>query len=173
MQLANGCQGSPSTACWASPSGAWLHRTPGVTEALRRVEVVEQQPAALAPLQPVGQQRRGGGQPLGREQTRPFQFALEMPCGLAAHQQLGQHLAPTPFAGTDVALPGQHPQQTVQAQFGSASAIRQGHPQWQLRVAPGGLQFGQSHRRDSLRRRRWSRRRYHCSTSAESRGSST
>ncbi|CRQ76465.1 hypothetical protein PAERUG_E16_London_17_VIM_2_04_14_02402 [Pseudomonas aeruginosa] len=173
MQLANGCQGfAEHRLLGIAQRRLGLHRTPGVTEALRRVEVVEQQPAALALLQPVGQQRRGG-QPLGREQTRPFQFALEMPCGLAAHQQLGQHLAPTPFAGTDVALPGQHPQQTVQAQFGSASAIRQGHPQWQLRVAPGGLQFGQSHRRDSLRRRRWSRRRYHCSTSAESRGSST
>lgn len=149
MQLANGCQGfAEHRLLGIAQRRLGLHRTPGVTEALRRVEVVEQQPAALALLQPVGQQRRGG-QPLGREQTRPFQFALEMPCGLAAHQQLGQHLAPTPFAGTDVALPGQHPQQTVQAQFGSASAIRQGHPQWQLRVAPGGLQFGQSHRRDS------------------------
>lgn len=131
MQLANGRKGfAEHRSLGIVQRRPGLHGTPGVAEALRRLEVVEQQPAALAFLQSVGQQRRGG-QSLGREQARPFQFALEMPCGLAAHQQLGQHLAPTPFAGTDVALPRQHPQQAVETQLGSAGAIRQGHPQRQ------------------------------------------
>ncbi len=59
MQLANGCQGfAEHRLLGIAQRRLGLHRTPGVTEALRRVEVVEQQPAALALLQPVGQQRR-------------------------------------------------------------------------------------------------------------------
>ncbi len=70
-----------------------FHRRPGIGQALSAVEEFEEQPAALAFLEAVGQQLRCGQAMFG-QQFHTLQFALEMPGGVAAHQQLGQHRIP-------------------------------------------------------------------------------
>ncbi|MOA41464.1 hypothetical protein D3C78_1634260 [compost metagenome] len=87
-----------------------LDLLPGVPQALGVFQQLEQQPAAFAFLQAIGQQQRRR-QPLLRQQANALQLSLEMPGRLAAHQQLGQHRPATPDAGTDVALPWQYSQQ--------------------------------------------------------------
>ncbi|MNF62296.1 hypothetical protein D3C84_439730 [compost metagenome] len=116
-----------------------LHPAPGLPEAFGGLQVLEQQPAALPRQRSFSQQRRGV-QPLPVERADTGQLALEVAFGLAAHQQLGQHLAPLPQCHADVALPRQHPQQAVQFQ-----ATGDVQPDGQLRGAPRVGQFGQGH----------------------------
>lgn len=56
MQLVNGYQGlAEHRLLGIIQRCLGLHHTPGVTEVLRRVEVIEQQPIILALPQPAGQ----------------------------------------------------------------------------------------------------------------------
>ena len=97
---------------------------PGIPQALGAFEEIEQQPAALAFLQAIGQQLRRGQALIG-EQAHAVQFTLKMPRRLAADQQLGQHRTAAPDAGADITLPRQHPQQAQQLQLGGAGGIGQ------------------------------------------------
>ncbi|MNF32883.1 hypothetical protein D3C84_136840 [compost metagenome] len=142
-----------------------LDRAPGVPQTLGVIEVVEQQPAALAFAQAIGQQQRRR-QALPGEQAGAVQFTLEGARRLAADQQLGQYLAPTPLGHADIALPGQHAQQTLQHQGGRSGSVRQLDRQRQLRATPGPTQFSEGQGRVSLLRRRRPRRCHQCSTSA-------
>ncbi|MNG01181.1 hypothetical protein D3C84_841480 [compost metagenome] len=97
---------------------------PGIPQALGTFKEIEQQPAALAVLQAVGQQLRRG-QTLSGEQAHTVQLTLEMPGRLGADQQLGQHRTATPDTGADITLARQHPQQAQQLQLGRAGGIGQ------------------------------------------------
>ncbi|MCY1453296.1 hypothetical protein D9M71_702780 [compost metagenome] len=126
-----------------------FHRGPGIGQAFGAVEELEQQPAALAFLEAVGQQL-GRGQALLGQQLHALQFTLEMPGSIATDQQFGQHRGAAPHAGPHVALARQHAQQAEQLQVGAASGISQGDAQGQRRVAPGLFQFRQTHQRASF-----------------------
>ncbi|MCY1352059.1 hypothetical protein D9M69_383420 [compost metagenome] len=137
---------------------------PGIPEAFRRFQVLEQQPAAQPRLIALAQQRRGIDA-LPIQGARAGKLALEVPLGLAADQQLGQHLTPLPQGHADVALPGQHPQQALQLESASHVELN-----GKLRGTPRAGKFGQGHRAPSLLRRRLARRASQSLTCAESCG---
>ncbi|MNS70478.1 hypothetical protein D3C72_1038220 [compost metagenome] len=146
-----------------------LHCRPGIGQAFGAVEEFEQQPAALAFLEAVGQQL-GRGQALLGQQLHALQFALEMSCSVTTDQQLGQHRGTAPHAGAHIALARQHAQQAEQLQVGRAGGIGQGDAQGQRGAAPGLFQFRQTHQRASFSRRRCVRRCSQVSTSVPSAG---
>ncbi|OYW90854.1 MAG: hypothetical protein B7Z23_09160 [Pseudomonadales bacterium 32-61-5] len=85
---------------------------PGIPEAFSFVEPVEQQPSTFAVLPTLSHQRRRR-QPLGSQQAGTVALTLIMPARLGANQQLGQHRAPAPYGSTDITLPRQHAQPTL------------------------------------------------------------
>ena len=87
-----------------------LHGFPGHIEALGVFQKFEQQPAALAFLQTVGQQQRGGQALIG-QQTHAIEFTLKIARGFRADHQLGQYRTPAPDTGADIALARQYTQQ--------------------------------------------------------------
>ena len=101
-----------------------LHRFPGHIQALGVFQKLEQQPAALAFLQTVGQQQ-GRGQPLLGQQTHAIELALKIARSFRAHHQLGQHRTPAPDTGADIALARQHAQQCQQLQPGGPGGVLQ------------------------------------------------
>ena len=123
-----------------------FHRFPNIPQALRLLQKLEQQPAALAFLQPVGQQQRRG-QALFCQRLYAVALTLEMPRGFGADQQFRQHRAPAPDARADVALTGQDAQQAEQLQLGRTGRILQRDVHRQRRGATGVFQFRQTHRR--------------------------
>ena len=89
MHLANRRQGLPQhRLLFIRQHRQILHRLPGFIEALRAIQKLEQQPAALAVQQAIGQQLRGGQTLLG-QQLHTGQLTPELTCGFAADHQLG------------------------------------------------------------------------------------
>ena len=119
---------------------------PGIPQAFGALKEIEQQPAALAFLQAIGQQQ-WRGQALIGEQAHAVQLTLKMPRGFAADQQFGQHRTAAPDTGTDITLPRQNPQQAQQLQIGGPGGIGQRNTQRQARAAASVFQFGQTHQR--------------------------
>ncbi|MNS77894.1 hypothetical protein D3C72_1114860 [compost metagenome] len=97
---------------------------PGITEAGGVFQKLEQQPTALAVLEPISQQQRCG-QALRRQQAHAIQLPLKMPRRFGADQQFGQHRTTTPDTGPDISLSGQHAQQTQQLQIRRPGSIGQ------------------------------------------------
>ncbi|MNZ41717.1 hypothetical protein D3C78_592730 [compost metagenome] len=100
------------------------HLVPGIGQAFGAVEELEQQPATLTFLEPVGKQL-WRCQALFGQQLHTLQLTLKMARSIAAYQQLGQHRRTSPYTGTDIALARQYAQQAEQLQFGVASGVGQ------------------------------------------------
>jgi len=122
---------------------------PGITQAVRALKKLEQQPATLTFLQAIGQQLRRG-QALLSQQAHPVQLALKVARRLGTHHQLGQHGTPAPHPGADIALARQDSQQAQQLQLRRPGRVGQFNAQWQARRTARLLQFGQTHQRAPL-----------------------
>ena len=148
MHLANGCQRlAQYRHLLVRQYRQRRHRSPGIAQAVGTFKKLEQQPAALAFLQAIGQQLRGG-QPLLCQQAHTIQLTLKVTRRLAAHHQFGQYGTPAPYPGADITLPRQYSQQGQQLQLRRTGGVGQFDTQRQARRTAGLLQFGQTHQRD-------------------------